>query len=48
MTEAKKIESIIKASELYEKIEVIQDCLSHFEELDYIGIWEKGISKSIE
>lgn len=35
MTETKKIESIIK-SELYETIEVIQDCLSHFEELDYI------------
>lgn len=31
----KQIESIIKA-ELYETIEVIQDCLSHFEELDYI------------
>lgn len=35
MTETKKIESIIK-DELYETIGVIQDCLSHFEELDYI------------
>lgn len=32
----KQIENLIKASELYETIEVIQDCLSHFEELDYL------------
>lgn len=36
MVEAKKIENIIKSSELYETIEAIQDCLSHFEELDYV------------